>query len=71
MKTLSPQNANVREIPVRTEKLAFESFTSNAVLGPEAMNLDEVTIGRAVRGDKQGDSSNLPHLYCLSRSASR
>ena len=42
------QNANVREIPVKAVKLVFESFTSNAVLGPQATNLDEVTIGRAV-----------------------
>ena len=66
------QNANVREIPVKAVKLAFESFASNAVLGLEATNLGEVTIGRAIRGDKLGDSSDLlPHLCCLGRSASR
>ena len=50
----APQNANVREIPVKAVKLAFESFASNAVLGLEATDRGEVTIGRAVRGDKQG-----------------
>ena len=66
------QNANVREIPVKAVKLAFESFAPNAVLGPEAKNLGEVTIGHAVRGDKQGGRSDLLLRPCrLGRSASQ
>ena len=38
------------------------------IQGLEATDLGEVTIGGAVRGDKQGDSSDLlPHLCCLGR----
>ena len=60
------QNANVREISVRAAK--FESFASNAVLGPEPTNLGDVTIGSAVRCGKQGDNGDLiPHLCCLDR----
>ena len=65
------QNVNVRDLPVRAAKLAFESFASNAVLGPEATNLGKVTIGSAVQGDKKGDNGDLPHLSCLDRPESR